>query len=248
MRCQAGSSRRPELYPPGVRLKGMSWYDLTQPFHPEIPHSRGLPSPAFETLKRVDEDGVNVQRFETVTHVGTHVDAPLHFYSDGATIDELPLERFAGPGLVADVGQTEPGEIPLAEFRAAVDDAGGLEAGDILLVRTGWGRYFDDEDDERYQRYPWLASEIAEWLVESEIKLLGVDTISPDKPRLLRAGEYNEYAHHRTLLAEGIPIAEHLFLEEVAGKRLEIVGFPMKLRGGDGAPIRIGARESREKQ
>lgn len=221
----------------------MDWYDLTQPFHPEIPHSRSLPSPEFETLKHVEEDGGNLQRYGAPTHVGTHVDAPLHFVPGGETIEELSLEQLAGPGVVADVGRSEPGEIPLSDLEAAVEEAGGLKRGDILLVRTGWGAHFDDEDDETYQRYPWLASEIADWIVDRGVKLLGVDTISPDEPRVMRDDDYDEYALHRTLLPEGILIAEHLYLEAVAGGRFEIFVFPMKLQGGDGAPVRVAARE-----
>lgn len=219
----------------------MDWYDLTQPFHPDIPHSRALPSPSFDTLSRVEEDGSNVQHYSAPTHVGTHVDAPRHFVPGGATIDELPLSRFAGRAVVADVGRTEPGAISLEVLEDAIDAAGGLEPGDLLLVRTGWGAHYDDH--ETYQRYPWLADEIADWLLKRDVTLLGVDTISPDRPRALRPDGWDEYPHHRTLLPAGVPIAEHLYLEAVAGMRLEVVGFPLKLRGGDGAPIRMAARD-----
>jgi len=219
------------------------WWDLTQSFHPDMPRSPSLPAPEVTTLHCVEADGVNVQQYSAPTHVGTHVDAPLHFVPGGDTIEELSLERFCGLGVVVDVGRNDPDEIGLDEFEAAVEDAGGIENGEIVLVRTGWGERFRDGDPERYQRYPWLAPEIAEWLLEREVPLLGVDTISPDRPRAMRPDDWDAYPHHRTLLPEGVLIAEHLYLEEVAGRRLEIVGFPMKLRGGDGAPIRIAARE-----
>lgn len=218
----------------------MTWVDLTQPYYSSMPHSRALPSPSLETLSSVDEDGANVQRFCTPTHAGTHVDAPLHFVPGGDAIDELPLERFAGPAVVLDVEREEPGEIPLADVESAAAAAGGVEAGDVVLVRTGWGGRFDDP--ETYQRYPWLAPAVADWLVEREVKLLGVDTISPDRPRAMRPDGWDAYPLHRTLLPAGVLIAEHLFLEEVAGERVEVVGFPIELRGGDGAPARFVAR------
>lgn len=216
------------------------WFDLTQPFHSEVPHSTALPSPELETLKRVEESGSNVQRYAAPTHVGTHVDAPRHFVPGGATIDELPLERFAGPGVVFDLGRDEPGEIPLDDVQAAADAAGGVSQDDIVCVRTGWGAKFDD--DGAYQRYPWLASEVADWLLDQGAKLLAVDTISPDRPRAMRPEEWDEYPHHRTLLPEEVLIAEHLYLEEVAGERVELFGFPMKLQDGDGAPVRFVGR------
>lgn len=219
----------------------MAYYDLTQPFHGEMPHSAALPSPELETLRRVEDEGTNVQRYSAPTHVGTHVDAPLHFVPDGTTIDEIHLERFAGAGVVLDLERDGPEEISLAAVQAAAADIGGVEPGDIVFVRTGWGRHF--EDDETYQRYPWLADDVGEWLLEREVKLLGVDTISPDRPRAMRPEDWDAYPIHRTLLPEGVLIAEHLYLEEVAGQRLELFGFPMKLRGGDGAPIRMVGRE-----
>ncbi|MFB6172167.1 MAG: cyclase family protein [Haloarculaceae archaeon] len=216
------------------------WYDLTQPFHPEIPHSTALPSPELETLTCVEDDGSNVQRYAAPTHVGTHVDAPRHFVPGGATIDELPLDRFAGPAVVLDLGRDGPGEIPLADIEAAAEAAGGVRQGDVVCVRTGWGAKFTDH--EAYQRYPWLAPEVADWLLDRGAKLLAVDTISPDQPRAIRPAEWDAYPHHRTLLPAGVLIAEHLYLEDVAGERVELFGFPMKLRGGDGAPVRFAAR------
>jgi len=63
----------------------------------------------------------------------------------------------------------------------------------------------------------------------------------------MRPEEWDDYPLHRTLLPEGVLIAEHLYLEEAvthAGGGLELFGFPMKLQGGDGAPVRFVAREA----
>lgn len=222
----------------------MAWQDLTQLFHPGMPHSPALPPAELEPLRRVEVDDVNVQRYAAATHVGTHVDAPRHFVPDGATIDELPLARFAGTGVVLDLGRESAGEVPLEEVRAAATDAGGIEEGDLALVRTGWGARFDDHD--AYARYPWLAADVADWLLERGAKLLGVDTPSPDRPRAMRPDDWDAYPIHRRLLSAGVPIAEHLSLEDVAGERLEVVGFPVKLKGGDGAPIRMAGRRRDE--
>lgn len=219
----------------------MTWHDLTQPFHAGMPHSSSLPSPEVTTLRDVEEDGVNVQRYSAPTHVGTHVDAPRHFVPDGPTIDDYPLEKFTGSGVVLDLDRESAGEIPLSAVEAAAEAVGGVRSGDIVLIRTGWGRRFDDH--ESYRRYPWLAADVADWLLEREVSLLGVDTISPDRPRAMRPDDWDTYPHHRTLLPADVLIMEHLYLEAVAGTRLEIVAFPLKLRDGDGAPVRVGARE-----
>lgn len=217
------------------------WLDLTQPFGPDIPGSPSVPKPTLEQVKTHEDDGVSVQQYGAVTHIGTHVDAPRHFVPDGDTIDDLPPDRFAGDALVLDVECEEPRELTVADLEAAENAADDrVREGDILLLRTGWGAKFDDQD--AYEAYPWLAAGVEEWLLEKGIKLLGVDTISPDQPRALRPEGWDEYPIHYGLLENDVLIAEHLYLEEVAGERLEVVGCPLKLQGGDGAPARFVGR------
>ena len=218
------------------------WVDLTQPFDADAPHSAALPAPEFETLSDVATDGVNAQWLGTPTHVGTHVDAPRHMVAGGATIDELPLSRFTGEGVVLDVARDEAEPVTVADLEAAERPAsdGRVRTGDVVVVRTGWGDRYGDDD---YGRYPWFADEVAEWLLERDIRLLAVDTPSPDRPRELRPDDWDDYPIHRALLPEGVPIAEHLDVPaSLARDRVEVFGFPLRLRGGDGAPARFVAR------
>lgn len=213
------------------------WYDLTQPFHGDMPHSEMLPEPEFETVFDVETDGINVQHYCAPTHVGTHVDAPLHFVPGGQTIDELPLDRFHGEGVVLDVHQEEAREIQLEEVRAA---DGEVHEDDIVILYTGWCHKYGDDD---YDPYPWLAPAIGEWLVEKGVKMLCVDNISPDISYAIRPDDWDEYPIHKPLLRNGILIAEHLTnLEPLLGERVEVRGYPTKIQGGDAAPARFLAR------
>ncbi|WP_246985135.1 cyclase family protein [Halorientalis marina] len=218
------------------------WVDLTQPFDENAPHSAALPAPEFETLHDVAEEGVNAQWLGTPTHVGTHVDAPRHMVDGGATIDDLPLSRFAGEGVVLDVRRDEPEPISVTDIEAAEREtsAAGVRPDDIVVLRTGWG---DRYGADGYERYPWLADDVGEWLLERGIKLLAVDTPSPDRPRAMRPDGWDAYPIHRALLPAGVPIAEHLSIPAaLTGTRPEVFGFPLRLRGGDGAPARFVAR------
>lgn len=219
------------------------WVDLTQPFDADAYHSPALPAPEFERLSDVADDGVNAQWYGAATHVGTHVDAPRHMVDGGATIDDLPLSRFAGEGVVLDVRRDEPEPISVADVEAAereTSGAAGVRPDDIVLLRTGWG---DRYGADGYERYPWLADDVGEWLLERGIKLLAVDTPSPDRPRAMRPDGWDAYPIHRALLPAGVPIAEHLSIPAtLAGTRPEVFGFPLRLRGGDGAPARFVAR------
>lgn len=214
------------------------WYDISQPFHGEMPHSIKLPMPEFTTLKHIDEDGVNIQNYSVSTHVGTHVDAPLHFIEGGKSIEELPLERFTGDGVVVDVRRDEPEEISLEEVKSA---AGEIRSNDVVVFYTGWAEKYGADD---YDPHPWLAAEVAEWLVEMDVKLIGIDTITPDLPGPMRPEGWDDFPVHHTLLGNGVLIAEHLGnLEPLAGRRVELQAFPIKMKGGDGAPTRFVARD-----
>jgi kynurenine formamidase len=213
------------------------WYDLSQEFYEGMPHSTVHPSPSFETLSCVEEDVLNVQQFTAVTHVGTHVDAPMHFVPGGATVDELPLETFAGDGVVVDVSREEPTEVTVEQFENA---PGEVREGDIVLVYTGWCHRYGETD---YDPHPWLSADLATWLVERDVSLVGLDVITPDLPSPFREEGWSAYPVHRTLLENDVLIAEHLGgLDALAGERVEIYAFPVKIRGGDGAQARFVAR------
>jgi kynurenine formamidase len=218
------------------RLRNARWIDMSQPFDGDVPHSAALPAPELEPIRTVERDGVNAQWIGTPTHVGTHVDAPRHMIADGATIDEFPPARFVGEATVADVARETSEPIGVDEVAAAADD---VRAGDILLVRTGWGQRYGREE---YERYPWLAPAVGDWLLEQGVKLLAVDAPSPDRPRATRPDGWDDYPIHRTLLPEGVLIAEHLRIPaSLSGSRPFVVGTPLSIANGDGAPARFVA-------
>ncbi len=212
------------------------WHDLSQLFHGEMPRSSKLAAPEFETLRDVHEDGVNIQRYSVPTHIGTHMDAPLHFIPDGRSIDDFPPSKFAGQGVVLDVSTDVAEEITLDDIGAGRE---AVEVGDIVLFYTGWAEKYGQED---YDPHPWLADEVADWLIEMDVKFIGVDTITPDLPGPKRPDGWDEFPIHNRLLAEEVLVAEHLGnLKHLVGSRLQIHAFPIKIKGGDGAPIRIVA-------
>ncbi|MDL5363862.1 cyclase family protein [Halalkalicoccus sp. NIPERK01] len=213
------------------------WIDLSQDLYDGMPHASVHPKPSFETLTCVADDGINVTQYTAVTHVGTHIDAPRHLVEGGRTIDDFEVGFFAGSGVVVDVSRDEPTKISLEEFQSAPGD---VKPDDIVLIYTGWCHKYGNDN---YDPHPWLSTKLAKWLVERDVRLVGIDTITPDLPGLFREEEWNKYPVHRTLLGNGVLIAEHLGgLDAVAGERLAIRAFPLKIRGGDGAQTRIVAR------
>src|SRR5919205_105347 len=84
--------------------------DLTMPFSEKTIPVPGHPYPEFEPLTLLERDGVRNTIMTISIHTGTHIDAPSHFIEDGATIDEIPIDRFYRPGVRLDLrGMTQPG-------------------------------------------------------------------------------------------------------------------------------------------
>ncbi len=111
-----------------------------------------------------------------VVHLGTHVDAPRHFFSDGPAFHEIPLDRLHGGGVVWRIDKEDDGVIDVADLERARPR---LQPGDILALDTGWARHFGTP---RYDRHPSLSVAAAEWLVAQRIKMLAVDMVTPDLP------------------------------------------------------------------
>lgn len=210
--------------------------DLTRPFDADAEHSLALPDPEVETLADVERDGTNVQRVTFPTHAGTHVDAPRHVISGGATVDEYPLSRLTGEGVVLGVDAETSRAVDRSDLRGA--DA--MRDGDAVLLSFGWA---DHAGTDRYHRYPWLSTDLADWLLDRDVSLVGMDTLSPDEPRSSRDPDADPYPVHHRLLGAGVPIVENLAdPSALVGQRVEVVCAPLYLRGGDGAPCRVLVR------
>jgi arylformamidase len=78
---------------PGVRL-----YDLSQDWSWNTPAFPTDPNPVVRWVKRLSSHGTNHQAIETTMHVGTHIDAPLHWVENARDVADMPLERLIRPG------------------------------------------------------------------------------------------------------------------------------------------------------
>lgn len=190
-------------------------------------------------------------RFRAAEHGGTHMDAPYHFAERGATAEAVPLERLVGPALVVDVSAAAARDADLAvgpdAFRAFESAYGRIEAGSLVLLRTGWSARWPDP--ERYLgtarrgpeavselHFPGLGPEGARLLARRGVAAVGIDTASIDP------GASDLFEAHRVLMAEGIPVFENLArLERLPPRGATVVALPMKIAGGTGAPLRAVA-------
>ncbi|MER6534012.1 cyclase family protein [Streptomyces sp. 900105755] len=205
--------------------------DLSRPLETGMPHARTIQAPEFTPTSTWADDRMRVMRLNIPTHIGTHVDAPSHFVEDGATLDQVPVSTLVGRAYCIEVLRDDPVPITAADLKSAVD----LEPGDALLIRTGW--------DDRYgepayvDSHPYLAVDAARWAVDTGLRLIGMDTISPDLPMSMRPANF-PYDVHRTLLGAGTLIVENLVLREIADRWSTLFVGVLNVSGGDGAPAR----------
>jgi kynurenine formamidase len=212
------------------------WVDLTYPLSPEVPRVGSFPPPKFTRIAEMPARPLNVTHMDTVVHMGTHLDSPRHFFLDGPAMEAIPLDRFMGRGVVVGIARAAYGVIEPADLERA---GPAIEAGDIVAIHTGWSERWGTPD---WDRQPCLSVEAARWLLERRVKLVAVDTPTPDIPLDRRPPDFN-WPVHRTLLARGILIAEQLaHLQVLAGRRVEFMFGPLPIHGSDGSPARVIAR------
>ena len=247
--------------------------DLTQPLDSKLPVYPGDPPFSCRQSHTVSRDGYSVHALSYSSHVGTHIDAPSHFFADGATIDQLPLSTFILPGLVLDVSHKQAREC--IAWETVEPMAGRIRPGMAVLFRTGWSRYWDhattptNSDKGPMQHYfdhPWLAKDVAEHLLALGVRVVGIDTMSPDQSPLpisssstvdssgetATEGEepISNYGFHLSFLGAGGLIVENLTnldtllaKQDTAEPDIEVVVslLPLRISGCDGAPVRAVA-------
>lgn len=205
--------------------------DLTMPFSERTIPVPGHPRPEFELLTSLERDGVRNTTMTCSIHTGTHVDAPSHFIEDGATIDDIPIDRFHRPGVRLDLTEVaQPGEpIALEHIKSAgFDPSESRDA--ILMLATGWtDRAWESE--KLYEMNPYLAQDAAEALAEASPSALGLDFAVDDT---------RPWPNHTILLGVGVLLIENLMrLPELPRDGFDVMAFPLRLVGENGGPARV---------
>jgi arylformamidase len=199
----------------------MEIFDLSLPLGPGLPLQPGDPPLTLARTSSHETHGYEVTQISLGTHTGTHVDAPRHFYPQGLTLDQFPLDRFVGPGVLLDCrGATDAGMSSLlsAQLCRFPMPRGGL----VLLWTEG----------------ALLTLEAAKLLFEAGAGLVGTDGPSLDA---------EPYPVHRFLLANAVLIVENLRgLERVGPGPVNCAFLPLALTGTDGAPVRAIAWRATE--
>ena len=179
--------------------------DLTHVLDSDIPVYPGDPLFSSQQSSTVPRDGFSVHAVSCSSHIGTHIDAPSHFFIDGASVDQLPLSAFILPALILDVSHKKPREC--IAWDSVEPMAHRIRPGTAVLFHTGWSRYWDQRSASctvatsspsdsnfasptpHYFDHPWLAVDVAERLLALGVRLVGADAMSLDQSPLPVASE-----------------------------------------------------------
>lgn len=249
--CANAGDERPGAAPDfaGARL-----VDLTHAFGAQTVYWPTSPS-AFQldTLAWGPTPGgyfYSALRLSTPEHGGTHLDAPIHFADGAHTADAIPLERLMAPAVVIDVSTSAAADanytLTVADIEAFEREHGTIAAGTIVLLRTGWSRFWPDRKaylgddtpgDASRLRFPSFGADAARVLVEERrVAALGADVASID------AGTSTDFQVHRIAAAANVPGFENLTnLDQLPATGALVIALPMKIEGGSGGPLRAVA-------
>lgn len=204
------------------------WIDVSFPYYEGMAIYPGNPTYQREVVQNVSLGAsATVSKITMGTHTGTHIDAPLHVFEDGKSVDQISLEQMNGQAKLLDLRGLQ--DITVGRLKAEK-----LCADDIVLLKT--------DNTERFQGtqvlsdYVTLTYEAAAYLVDIGVKMVGIDYMTVERPRGKRI---DGKSIHRILLGADIVIAEGLDFRHVGAGMYELLCFPLCLKGADGAPARV---------
>lgn len=231
------------------------WIDLTHEFSEE-----SIYWPTAEAFKKTTvSEGVtdkgyyySAYNINTAEHGGTHIDAPIHFFEDRRTVDQIPIEQLIGSAIVIDISEKVNRD---RSYQLSIEDIlmwknthGSLPKGSILLVNTGSSIYWPNKKkymgtDKLGQKalseleFPGIHPNTATFLTtERKIKAVGLDTPS------LNYGKSREFKSHQKLFKNNIPGFENVAnIDKLPAIGATVIALPMKIKGVSDGPLRIVA-------
>ncbi|ANU18891.1 arylformamidase [Planococcus plakortidis] len=172
------------------------------------------------SVTKEESGSVNIGELKSSTHIGTHIDAPFHYDENGLKTDELPLDVYLATAQVMDVSDQ-----PQVQLENLDELAKGVSA--VLLKTDAW------RDRTKFpEAWPVFDPAIAEWMKGQGVRLLGVDVPSVDPETSKELPMHHAMNRNQRFILEGI------VLDDVAPGVYELAALPLKIRGGEGSPVR----------
>ena len=214
--------------------------DLSFELHDEMMIYPSNSQVAFNSniISNIDEDGRETRKFTMGSHCGTHIDAPKHFIKKGNSVEEYDLNDLVGKALLIDLGNLSPNSIiKLNDFKNQLDQANIDFQVRRVVFRSYWSKYWGT--DQYFNGWPYFDRESIKYLIQSKVKLIGLDFPSPD----CKFGSANcdeDSPNHKLIFNADIILTEYLTnLDKLNSGIIHLSVLPLKLVGFDGSPARV---------
>ncbi len=249
-------------------MSDMRLFDLTQPWGIQTPPWPGGKSPVIKYVNTISSDGYSQQEVTYTTHIGTHLDGPLHFDPAGRDLASIPLDKLFGEGVVVDISEVGPyGIYSPRDFIGKAD----IRKGDILVINTGFHKYWHKgatpDEVAYFAKHPGPHEEFRDWCKEMKFKWLAVDCGSADHPMNTSIRQLHPLVAKEATKKLGKPLEqifppemdhmmhklfkkpyEMIHVENIGGeidsilnKRVLVGCFPLKVIDGESSPCRVVA-------
>ena len=190
----------------------------------------------IEKKGQIKNVGRNTSRFILGSHSATHMDAPKHFFEDGHGIEATSLDICIGPVTCVDFRGVGKGGTVTRDMVCKMNIT------ERMLFVFGWYEKWLTPD--YYDGFPCFDIEAIEYLIHKGMKMMALDTPSPDSGRDISSK--SDSPNHKALLAKDIVIVEYLSNTNQIdfNKKYEIIALPLKIAQADGSPSRVIIREA----
>ena len=196
--------------------------DLSLELSEKTPVFPGDPAPIIKQVFSIQPNGSSLHFYSFGGHSSTHIDAPAHFMEKGQKLSEISLENFCGEGIVVHSQNLNVIDIDILDNIKVSKDQ-------IVFFRTDYISNIDKED--YFSAYPVISERLAGRLTELKVKMIGIDSPSPDR---------DPWPVHKILLPKNILIIENLCNLDKLPERFKVYAFPIKVKT-DGVPVRVVA-------
>ena len=209
----------------------MKFIDLSHPITEAMPVYPGTQPPVIAPCCSHETEGFMEHKLSMFTHTGTHIDAPLHLFKDGRSLDQFSINHFIGPAIKFQLPPNCSADDQMALFNTRSSE---LAEADFILIQTNWSDYWGKA--RYYADFPVLCHEVMSLLIAQAPKGVGLDAISADPVDTTR------FENHRRLLENDILIIENLTnLSLLPNSGFSFSCIPLKINNSDGAPVRAVA-------
>ena len=214
----------------------MKLIDLTLTISASIPTFPDSPKPQFIHWSTLKEDEYNLELLFLSSHTGTHLDAPYHFIKNGIKIDQIPLDRLLGNGILIKIKKGKNQSITKNDLISFERKNGNISEHSSIFFYTEWQKNLNS--NYYFINNPGLSESAARYLVSKKINLVGIDSPSID------LGQDKNFSVHKIFAKNNILIVENLSnLNRILSKQFNFVILPLKLKDATGSPVRAIATQ-----